>query len=228
MVISQGVAVYKGFWPWILKLQALQDVWGGLPWGLTLTWSGNDTADLRPGLFLSVREACPTRSASGQCGPTHRERPTHTHVLLLPAIVLLCALTDGLPDAGIQAVADHMNQLGWKVYDKQWLTYMFLQQSCLPGRTVITPSNYSIFTGITKNCTAARQAAGGHTERRGPRTYVGAGRVLVGMLVEPPGGCVVHLQQRDTALTPHLLRLVHRQEGVKDEVNQTPTHRPGI
>lgn len=104
---------------------------------------------------------------------------------------------------------------------------MFLLQSCLPGRTVITPSNHSIFTGITKNCTAARQA-GGHTERQGPRTYVGAGRVLVGILVEPPGGCVVHLQQRDTALAPHLLRLVHRQEGVKDEANQTPTHRPGI
>lgn len=139
MVTSKGVVVHKGFWPWILKLQALQDIWGGLPWGLTLT-------DLRPGLFLSVREACPARSASGQCGPTCRERPTHTHVLLLPAIVFLCALTDGLPDAGIQAVADHMNQLGWKVDDKQWLTYMFLQQSCLPGRTVITPSNYSIFT----------------------------------------------------------------------------------
>lgn len=59
-------------------------------------------------------------------------------------------------------------------------------------------------------------------------TYVGAGGVLVGVLVEPPGSSVVHLQQRDTALTPHLLRQVHGQERVKDEAHQAPTHRPGI
>lgn len=62
----------------------------------------------------------------------------------------------------------------------------------------------------------------------GVHTYVGAGGVLVGVLVEPPGSSMVHLQQRDAALTPHLLREVHRQERVKDEAYQAPTHRPGI
>lgn len=59
-------------------------------------------------------------------------------------------------------------------------------------------------------------------------TNVGAGGVLVGVLVEPPGGGVVHLQQCDAALTPHLLRLVHGQKRVKDEAHQAPTYRPGV
>lgn len=38
-------------------------------------------------------------------------RPDHTHVLLLPLLMALVALTHGPPDAGIQAMANHMNQL---------------------------------------------------------------------------------------------------------------------
>lgn len=70
---------------------------------------------------------------------------------------------------------------------------------------------------------AARERGG-----RAGSTDVGAGGVLMGVLVEPSGGGVVHLQQCDAALTPHLLRLVHGQERVKDEAHQAPTHRPGI
>lgn len=68
----------------------------------------------------------------------------------------------------------------------------------------------------------------GRARRRRVSTYVGAGSVLVGVLVELPGGCAVHLEQRDTALTPHLLGLVHGQERVKDEAHQASRHRPGI
>ena len=59
-------------------------------------------------------------------------------------------------------------------------------------------------------------------------TYISAGRVLVGVLIELPGSCVVHLDQCDAALTPYLLGLVHRQERVEDEVHQASRHRPGI
>ena len=71
----------------------------------------------------------------------------------------------------------------------------------------------------------------GGAARGGPRaarTYVGARRVLVRVLVEPARGRVVHLQQRHAALAPHGLRLVHRQEGVEDEPHQAPAHRPRV
>lgn len=60
------------------------------------------------------------------------------------------------------------------------------------------------------------------------QTYVGAGGMLMGILIEPPGSCAIHLDQRDAALTPHLLWLVHRQKGVEDEAHQAPRHRPRI
>lgn len=63
---------------------------------------------------------------------------------------------------------------------------------------------------------------------RAAHTYVGAGRVLVRVLVEPARSRVAHLQQRHTALAPHGLGLVHRQEGVEDEPHQAPAHRPGV
>lgn len=60
------------------------------------------------------------------------------------------------------------------------------------------------------------------------QTYVGAGGVLMGILIELPGGCAIHLDQCDTALTPHLLWLVHGQKRVEDEAHQAPRHRPRI
>lgn len=70
--------------------------------------------------------------------------PTDTHILLLPALVLLSALS---PDAGGQAVADHVNQLCWNVYEKPSATYMFLQRSYLSRRTVTIPSKDGIPSG---------------------------------------------------------------------------------
>lgn len=60
------------------------------------------------------------------------------------------------------------------------------------------------------------------------QTYVGAGGVLMGVLIEPPGSCTVHLDQGNTALTPHLLWLVDGQKRVEDEAHQAPRHRPRI
>jgi hypothetical protein len=52
--------------------------------------------------------------------------------------------------------------------------------------------------------------------------------MLMGILIEPPGSCAIHLDQRDTALTPHLLRLVHGQKRVEDEAHQASRYRPRI
>lgn len=60
------------------------------------------------------------------------------------------------------------------------------------------------------------------------QTYVGAGGMLVGILVELPGSCTVHLDQCDTSLAPHLLWLVHRQKRIEDEAHQAPRHRPRV
>ena len=73
-----------------------------------------------------------------------------------------------------------------------------------------------------------RPGVWGGAQGRAARTYVGAGRVLVRVLVEPARGRMVHLQQRHAALAPHGLGLVHRQEGVEDEPHQAPAHRPGV
>ena len=44
-------------------------------------------------------------------GASGQGEPDNTHVLLLPLLVALAALAHSPPDAGVQAMANHMNQL---------------------------------------------------------------------------------------------------------------------
>lgn len=53
-------------------------------------------------------------------------------------------------------------------------------------------------------------------------TYIGGGSKFVSVLIELPGCCWIHLDQSDTALTPHILGLVNGEEGVHQEVHDAP------
>lgn len=59
-------------------------------------------------------------------------------------------------------------------------------------------------------------------------TYIGGGSKFTSILIELPGCCWIHLDQSDTALTPHILGLASGEEGVQQEVHDAPGHRPRI
>lgn len=70
-------------------------------------------------------------------------------------------------------------------------------------------------------------ASGGtrHTRNKAPTalTYVGWSCVSVGMLIELPGSHVIHLDEGDAAAAPLSLRLVHREEGLEEQVDNALT-----
>lgn len=59
-------------------------------------------------------------------------------------------------------------------------------------------------------------------------TYVSGGRVFVGVQVELPGGHGVHLDEGDAPTAPLPLRLVDREEGLEEQIDDAPGNRRGI